>query len=308
MTLRTHYDNLKVARDAPDIVIRAAYKSLSQRFHPDKNPGDERAVRIMAIINRSYEILSDPQKRREHDAWIAREEMRLRAETSAGAPVTPPQRQAPQEPAITNKNVLVSVLLLPLKLLQKIFVAVPQLSVLVLLIGGLALYDAVTPKRPPPPGPKPYSATPVAQPVRSTEPTYLRPATAPNGAVWPASAGYVEGYPVLADDGLSDVTVDNGQNDSDVFVKLVSLDSAQAFPVRQFFISSRSRFTLKNVTAGSYDIRYRDLDTGALSRSEEFQVEETPTADGIRYSTITMTLYKVQNGNFDTYDLSESEF
>jgi DnaJ-class molecular chaperone len=57
---RTHYDNLKVSRDAPDIVIRAAYRSLSQRFHPDKNNGDERAVRVMAVINQSYEILIDP--------------------------------------------------------------------------------------------------------------------------------------------------------------------------------------------------------------------------------------------------------
>ncbi|MCS6804710.1 MAG: DnaJ domain-containing protein, partial [Blastocatellia bacterium] len=38
--LHTHYDNLKVARNAPPEVIRAAYKTLSQRFHPDRNPGD----------------------------------------------------------------------------------------------------------------------------------------------------------------------------------------------------------------------------------------------------------------------------
>lgn len=52
--LRTHYDNLKVARDAPDAVIRAAYKVLVQKYHPDKNPGDERAARVMKIINQSY--------------------------------------------------------------------------------------------------------------------------------------------------------------------------------------------------------------------------------------------------------------
>jgi len=47
--LRTHYDNLKVSRDAPDNVIRAAYKTLSQKYHPDKNPGDERAAHVMAV-------------------------------------------------------------------------------------------------------------------------------------------------------------------------------------------------------------------------------------------------------------------
>jgi hypothetical protein len=67
---RTHYDNLKVSRDAPPEVIRAAYKALSQKYHPDRNPGNAEAARIMAIINASYEVLSDPVKRREHDQWI----------------------------------------------------------------------------------------------------------------------------------------------------------------------------------------------------------------------------------------------
>lgn len=68
--VHTHYDNLKVARSAPPEVIRAAYKALSQRFHPDRNPGITEAARIMAIINTSYDVLSDPEKRRQHDQWI----------------------------------------------------------------------------------------------------------------------------------------------------------------------------------------------------------------------------------------------
>src|SRR5690606_30823450 len=133
-------------------------------------------------------------------------------------------------------------------------------------------------------------------------PAYSRPSVAPNGESWPLEAGYVNGYAILAKEGMSDVTVDNGQNDSDVFVKLVALDEAEAFPVRQFYIPARSKFTLDGVSAGSYDIRYRDLDTGGLSRSEQFVVDETRTERGVQYSTITMTLYKVQGGNFQTYD------
>ena len=72
--IHTHYDNLKVARMAPQEVIRAAYKALSQKYHPDKNPGDEKAARIMAIVNTAYTALNDPVRRREHDAWIAAEE------------------------------------------------------------------------------------------------------------------------------------------------------------------------------------------------------------------------------------------
>ncbi|MRW86457.1 DnaJ domain-containing protein [Pseudoduganella sp. FT26W] len=75
--IHTHYDNLKVSRMAPQEVIRAAYKALSQKYHPDKNPGDEKAARIMAILNSAYETLSDTQRRKEHDEWIASEEWEI---------------------------------------------------------------------------------------------------------------------------------------------------------------------------------------------------------------------------------------
>ena len=75
--IHTHYDNLKVSRMAPQEVIRAAYKALSQKYHPDKNPGDEKAARIMAILNSAYGTLSDTQRRKEHDEWIAAEEWEI---------------------------------------------------------------------------------------------------------------------------------------------------------------------------------------------------------------------------------------
>jgi hypothetical protein len=75
--IHSHYDNLKVARKAPQEVIRAAYKALSQKYHPDKNPGDEKAARIMAIVNSAYGTLADPVRRREHDEWIAAEEWEI---------------------------------------------------------------------------------------------------------------------------------------------------------------------------------------------------------------------------------------
>jgi curved DNA-binding protein CbpA len=73
--VRTHYDNLQVSRSASDRVIRAAYKSLSQQWHPDKHPDDpETAERISKIINEAYRVLSDPELREKHDKWIADQE------------------------------------------------------------------------------------------------------------------------------------------------------------------------------------------------------------------------------------------
>lgn len=73
-SFRTHYDNLKIVRDAPPEIIKAAYKTLAQRYHPDRNPGDKEAERIMQLINGSYDVLSDPDKRAQHDQWIAEQE------------------------------------------------------------------------------------------------------------------------------------------------------------------------------------------------------------------------------------------
>ena len=70
--IRTHYDNLQVAETASLEVIKGAYKYLSQRWHPDKNPDQrEHAERITRIINEAYAVLSDPARRKAHDEWIA---------------------------------------------------------------------------------------------------------------------------------------------------------------------------------------------------------------------------------------------
>ena len=66
----THYDKLHVAWVAPDTVVRAAYKVLSQAHHPDKNDGSVESQRLMQDINASYAVLSDPVRRAEHDRWI----------------------------------------------------------------------------------------------------------------------------------------------------------------------------------------------------------------------------------------------
>jgi len=72
---KTHYDSLNVSRNAPTSVIKAAYKALCQNYHPDKFAGGhEMALRIMKVLNGAYAVLSDPDKRAEHDQWIDQQE------------------------------------------------------------------------------------------------------------------------------------------------------------------------------------------------------------------------------------------
>lgn len=87
---KTHYDNLKIQKTAPIEVVRAAYRGLSQKYHPDRNQNDPEAGRIMVLINQAYETLSDPVKRQKHDIWI--EEQEAQQEQKAQ-----PQQKAQQE-------------------------------------------------------------------------------------------------------------------------------------------------------------------------------------------------------------------
>lgn len=61
------YEVLGVARDADDGAIKRAYRKLSLKLHPDKNPGDEEAARRFTEVNRAYEVLSDAEKRPIYD-------------------------------------------------------------------------------------------------------------------------------------------------------------------------------------------------------------------------------------------------
>jgi curved DNA-binding protein CbpA len=63
----SHYDILEVSPKASPEVIRAAYKSLMQRFHPDKSPGDEAVGARAAAIVHAYAVLSDADKRAEYN-------------------------------------------------------------------------------------------------------------------------------------------------------------------------------------------------------------------------------------------------
>ena len=61
------YDALEVSPQASASVIKAAYRCLAQRHHPDKNAGALAASERLAQINYAYAVLSDPVKRLRYD-------------------------------------------------------------------------------------------------------------------------------------------------------------------------------------------------------------------------------------------------
>jgi len=66
--MKDYYRILGVLDDAEDIIIKAAYRALAQRYHPDKWSGNQdEATKRMAEINEAYSVLSDASNRKKYD-------------------------------------------------------------------------------------------------------------------------------------------------------------------------------------------------------------------------------------------------
>lgn len=61
------YEVLGVGTDATTAEIQAAYRQHALRWHPDRNPNDENAMRMMQRVNAAWDILKDDDRRAEFD-------------------------------------------------------------------------------------------------------------------------------------------------------------------------------------------------------------------------------------------------
>ena len=64
-----YYDILGVARSATDKDIRAAYRRLARKYHPDVNPGSKEALEKFKEVNAAYEVLGDAEKRKKYNRY-----------------------------------------------------------------------------------------------------------------------------------------------------------------------------------------------------------------------------------------------
>jgi molecular chaperone DnaJ len=66
---RDYYEILGVNKGSGLDEIKTAYRKMAMQYHPDKNPDDHTAEESFKEASEAYGVLSDPDKRRQYDAY-----------------------------------------------------------------------------------------------------------------------------------------------------------------------------------------------------------------------------------------------
>ena len=69
MAKQDYYETLGVNRNASAAELKAAYRELAKKHHPDRNPGDDSAEHRFKEISEAYEVLRDDERRAAYDRF-----------------------------------------------------------------------------------------------------------------------------------------------------------------------------------------------------------------------------------------------
>ena len=69
MSKQDFYEVLGVDRNVDNNSLKSAYRKLAMKFHPDKNPGNEKAEKKFKEVSEAYDVLSNPEKKAAYDQY-----------------------------------------------------------------------------------------------------------------------------------------------------------------------------------------------------------------------------------------------
>jgi curved DNA-binding protein len=103
MDFKDYYATLGVPKTASAKDLKAAYRKLARKHHPDVNQGDKASEAKFKEVNEAYEVLGDPEKRKKYDELGAN--WRQYEKAGAGGPGNPFGGFAGQPGGAWNVNV-----------------------------------------------------------------------------------------------------------------------------------------------------------------------------------------------------------
>jgi curved DNA-binding protein CbpA len=279
--IRTHYDNLKVTRDAPLPVIQASFRALSKQYHPDVNKNPD-AARIMTLINEAYGVLSDPKVRHEYDQRIAAAEASLNRDTTESVATVTPIREAKN--ARRGRAAMATLLLAPL----------------VILVVGVSVKNFISPD------PKliPLEGNPF-DPLDIETPAYAAP------AVVPIQEGEQE--VLTKNERVAPISFETPQGTTNYYIKII--EKATGVTAVTLYVRAGSMYETK-VPLGLYEVRYASghswygpknlfgVDTFYGKLDEDFSFQQS----GGEVSGWRVELINQPHGNLRTSKIQPADF
>jgi curved DNA-binding protein CbpA len=92
--MTNYYETLRIPETAAFKDVKTSYRKLALEFHPDRNSGDGAAEERFKNVQETYDVLSDPRKRRTFDEALEKRRNRNLAEYLS---TTQPLRVARQQ-------------------------------------------------------------------------------------------------------------------------------------------------------------------------------------------------------------------
>lgn len=325
----THYELLNVARDASPEQIKRAYRKLAQQLHPDRNPAAN-ASDLMSRVNVSHAVLADPVKRAVYDAELAQSEQRsgdgalvsarqgaaaYAATAQAAAPVRKPaprpaKKRPTAKPAAApapkrrRRNVLRWALLFMIFCAAGAWMGYDRnASLSYTPTDALPVHAQVHAQ---PSAPVLAQAPATAPPAVPAEADCAVPQAGPHGAAWPAEASYLQGMPLLRQNGWSQIVIDNSGSDSALYAKVTDAVGRNAY--RHAYIPAGGQFSFMRMDAGYYLLKYQVLKTGCVFASTRILLEETPMGSQVKSSVYRMNISKLKGAAFAPVQLKLDQF
>lgn len=313
--IRTYYDVLSVARDAPTEVIEAAGLVLTEKRSAEHGDEGDTSDGVLELIVATA-VLKDPIKRAAYDAWIADQE-------PIGA-VPPPG--SPTEGYSANTSWL-SLAVHRLgrfvrdNRIALFFAACPPVGFMV--VYGMRQEPSFEPELLAPAGLEVSVTPPEPAPVvlRESPPRYEKsddgapgrddggPVAVPEekATFQPRTYGYVTA-PSLRNMNLSTFTIDNTSGGGDAELKLI----ANGDVVRHVHIQRGHQFVAEKMPAGDYELKYLVYKYGKAKAYRADRVftltQESNGSGNTRFTNAKVTLFEVSGGDLNKVEIPLSSF